>query len=191
MVTKKKRAQPEDRVVSHRARACMNKQPVSHVLWRHRDDLKPNDYNPNKVAPPELELLIVSILEDGFTQPIVVLPDMTIVDGFHRWTVSADERLLRKYEGMVPVVVIDVDPVHRKMSTVRHNRARGTHAILPMAEIVRTMAAEGASKEAICKRLGMEDEEFDRLVDRAGNPVVAGRVAPAFGRAWVPGTEGT
>ena len=160
-------------------------QPVTGVQWMHRDRLQPNDYNPNKVAPPELELLILSILEDGWTQPIVVLPDMTIVDGFHRYTVSGDKRLMERFAGMVPVVTINVDPVHRKMSTIRHNRARGTHGVLPMAEIVRGMVDEGLPRAEIQRRLGMEDEEVDRLIDRAGMPAKG----TGFGKAWVPASK--
>jgi len=164
----------------------INQQPISRVKWVSRETLKPNDYNPNKVAPPELELLIISILEDGWTQPIVTLPDGTIVDGFHRYTVSADKRLMERYAGQVPTVMIDIDPVHRQMSTIRHNRARGTHGILPMAHIVRGIVAEGISKEEIQARLGMEDEEVDRLVDRAGMPTQAGRKQEKFGASWRP-----
>lgn len=163
----------------------LDKQPVSNVQWVHRDTLRPNDYNPNKVAPPELELLLLSIMEDGFTQPIVVLPDMTIVDGFHRYTVSGDKRLLERYAGMVPVVVVNVDPVHRKMSTIRHNRARGTHGVLPMAEIVRSMVHDGLDRDEIQRRLGMEDEEVDRLLDRAGMPAQGS----GFGKSWVPAAK--
>lgn len=164
----------------------MRDAPVTSVHWRHRDGLRPNDYNPNKVAPPELELLTISILEDGWTQPIVVLPDMTIVDGFHRYTVSGDRRLLERYNGMVPVVVVNVDPVHRKMSTIRHNRARGTHGVLPMADIVRGMVDDGVDKAEIARRLQMEDEEVDRLIDRAGMPTQAARQQPGFGKSWRP-----
>jgi ParB-like chromosome segregation protein Spo0J len=164
----------------------LSKEPISSVEWVHRDLLKPNHYNPNHVAPPELELLIVSILEDGFTQPIVVLPDYTIVDGFHRYLVSGDKRLMQRYGGMVPVVKVALDPVHRMMSTIRHNRARGTHAVLQMAEIVRTMVAEGVEKADIMRRLGMEDEEVERLEDRAGMPEQVGRERIEFGKAWVP-----
>lgn len=113
------------------------------------------------MAPPELELLKTSILADGWTQPIVVLPDMTIVDGFHRWTVSADPRIRAMTGGLVPVVVIEADPLHRMASTVRHNRARGTHAVLRMAEIVRSMRD-------------------------AGMPVRGTAGVSGFGRAWVP-----
>lgn len=163
-----------------------NKQPISNVKWVSRETLKPNDYNPNKVAPPELELLITSIMEDGWTQPIVILPDNTIVDGFHRYTVSADKRLMARFGGMVPTVMVDIDPVHRQMSTIRHNRARGTHGILPMAHIVRNIVSEGVSKEEIQARLGMEDEEVDRLIDRSGMPTQAAKHQAGFGNSWKP-----
>lgn len=164
----------------------INQQPISAVKWKHRDELKPNDYNPNKVAPPEMELLITSIIEDGWTQPIVILPDNTIVDGFHRYTVSADKRMINLFGGMVPTVTVDIDPVHRQMSTIRHNRARGTHGILPMANIVQGIVSDGVSKEEIQARLGMEDEEVDRLCDRAGMPTQAGRKQEGFGNSWKP-----
>ena len=164
----------------------IKKQPISAVVWKDRKDLKPNDYNPNKVAPPEMELLVTSIIEDGWTQPIVILPDNTIVDGFHRYTVSGQKKLMERFNGMVPTVTVDIDPVHRQMSTIRHNRARGTHGILSMANIVRGIVDEGVSKEEIQARLGMEDEEVDRLVDRAGMPTQAGRKKEAFGDSWKP-----
>jgi len=129
----------------------------------------------------------VSITEDGFTQPIVTLPDLTIVDGFHRYSVSADPRLAQHYAGMVPVVMIEADPVHRQMSTIRHNRARGTHAVLPMADIVRGMVDDGVNQADIMRRLGMEDEEIDRLINRAGMPSRMARQATDFGKSWVPG----
>lgn len=125
--------------------------------------------------------------EDGWTQPIVVLPDMTIVDGFHRWTVSSDPKIRAMTGGMVPVVVIDADPMHRMMSTVRHNRARGTHAVLRMAEIVRSMSSSGMQAGEICRRLGMETEELERLLDRSGMTVRGSAGVKGFGRAWVPG----
>lgn len=165
-------------------------QPVTSVVWRDRATLKANDYNPNKVAPPEMELLVTSILEDGWTQPIVVLPDLTIVDGFHRYTVSGWPQLVEKFGGYVPTVMVDLDPVHRKMSTIRHNRARGTHGILPMAEIVQGMVEEGCTKEQIMERLSMEDEEVDRLLDRAGMPTQAARIRQGFGQSWRPTAKG-
>lgn len=167
-----------------------DKQPISSVQWVPRGSLKANSYNPNRVAPPELELLRVSIREDGWTQPVVTLADGTIVDGFHRWTVSADRDIRAMTGGLVPVVVIDADPAHRMMSTIRHNRARGTHAVLRMAEIVRAMVGAGLKPEEICRRLGMEDEELERLLDRSGMTVRGTVGVEGFGRAWVPSKQG-
>jgi ParB-like chromosome segregation protein Spo0J len=168
-------------------------QPVSKVRWLARNRLRANDYNPNHVAAPELALLLTSLLEDGWTQPIVTLPEgddgcFQIVDGFHRWTLSADPRVAALTGGMVPTVQVLLDPVHRMMSTIRHNRARGTHAVLRMAEIVRGMMDDGVPQREIQKRLGMEREEVLRLVNRAGMPaqVTKGR-AGALSKAWVPG----
>jgi ParB-like chromosome segregation protein Spo0J len=166
-----------------------DQQPVSRVAWVPRRQLRANAYNPNAVAPPELDLLKLSILEDGWTQPIVVLPDSTIVDGFHRWTVSADPALRALTDGLVPVVVVDADPVHRMMSTIRHNRARGTHAVLRMAEIVRAMVEAGMAAGEVCRRLGMEDEELERLLDRSGMTVRGTSGAQTFGRAWQPSRD--
>jgi ParB-like chromosome segregation protein Spo0J len=164
--------------------------PVSTIKWVPLGTLKPNDYNPNSVAPAELELLIVSIVEDGFTQPIVVLPDRTIVDGFHRYMVSSDPRIWAIYGGLVPIVHVDVDPVHRRMSTIRHNRARGVHGVVPMASIVRAMLAEGVSVKDMQDRLGMEDEEVARLADRAGMPErMRARGSTQFGQEWVPSRD--
>jgi hypothetical protein len=180
------RPRPKPATVALRDRES---EPVSRIVWRERSELTANDYNPNRVAPPELELLILSILEDGWTQPIVILPDGAIVDGFHRWMVSVDPRLVERYGGWVPTATIEADPVHRRMSTVRHNRARGTHAVMPMAEIVRDIA-QTTSRDDIMRRLGMEDEEVARLLDRSGMPVQAGRIetqwplVDGFRKAW-------
>lgn len=186
MAAKRKSAEAMTADVSSGKPRDLQLEPVSRVQWVSHDLLKPNHYNPNRVAPPELELLIISILEDGWTQPIVALPDYTIVDGFHRYTVSGDPRLMVRYGGMVPVVIVDFDPAHRMMSTIRHNRARGTHAVLPMADIVRTIAADGVTQDDIMRRLGMEDEEVERLIDRAGMPEQVSRERQEFGKAWVP-----
>jgi ParB-like chromosome segregation protein Spo0J len=161
--------------------------PVSDVRWVKATDLFANGYNPNHVAPPEMELLKISIMEDGFTQPIVVKPSGEIVDGFHRWTLgSKDADLLKRYGGLVPVAILNpADEAHQMMSTVRHNRARGTHRVLPMGNIVRTLADKLKLPEAeIMKRLGMEDEEVERLRDTSG---MTERGAGAeFGKGWEP-----
>lgn len=81
--------------------------PLSTLQWVDRDMVKPNDYNPNKVSKQNLELLKQSILTNGWTLPIVVRPDFTIIDGFHRWTVAGEEPLKSMLEGKVPVVIVE------------------------------------------------------------------------------------
>lgn len=167
-------------------------QPLSNVEWVSRDTIMPNDYNPNKQPPPEHKLLKVSIMEDGWTQPIVVFDDgqgdkPVIVDGEHRWRVSADKDVAAMTGGMVPVVRINGTRQHRMMSTIRHNRARGEHHVLPMAEIVRALLDGGIASDDIQFLLQMEDEEVERLAERAGMPTVVSRDDPNFGKGWVPG----
>lgn len=164
------------------------KQPIAHISWQDRDLLNPNSYNPNHVSKPELELLKTSILEDGWTQPIVTLPEQDgryqIVDGYHRWLVSADDQVYRLTNGMVPTVQVALDPVHQQLSTIRHNRARGTHGVLKMADIVRSILESGITEGELMQRLGMEKEEVVRLNNRAGMPEQIGN--SDFGKAWVP-----
>lgn len=112
--------------------------------WVDRDMVKPNDYNPNKVSKQNLELLKQSILTNGWTLPIVVRPDFTIIDGFHRWTVAGEEPLKSMLEGKVPVVIVEhKDKAGNIYGTVTHNRARGTHLLEPMKAIVKELMGEG------------------------------------------------
>lgn len=140
--------------------------PLSTLQWVDRDRVKPNDYNPNKVSKQNLELLKQSILTNGWTLPIVVRPDFTIIDGFHRWTVAGEEPLKSLLEGKVPVVIVEhKDKAGNIYGTVTHNRARGTHLLEPMKAIVRELMGEGKSVEEIGKQLGMRPEEIFRLSD--------------------------
>lgn len=140
--------------------------PLSTLQWVDRDMVKPNDYNPNKVSKQNLELLKQSILTNGWTLPIVVRPDFTIIDGFHRWTVAGEEPLKSMLEGKVPVVIVEhKDKAGNIYSTVTHNRARGTHLLEPMKAIVKELMGEGKSVEEIGKQLGMRPEEIFRLSD--------------------------
>jgi ParB-like chromosome segregation protein Spo0J len=158
------------------------------VTWLAREAVRPNDYNPNKVPPPEFRLLKVSLLEDGWTQPVVVhRGSMVIIDGEHRWTVAADPEVAALTGGLIPVVFVEGDLNHRMMSTVRHNRARGEHAVLPMAEIVRALLAGGCTRESVMALLQMEGEEVDRLTEQAGLPGVVARGGAGFNEGWVPG----
>ena len=143
--------------------------PVDRVIWVPKDMVIANNYNPNSVAEKELKLLYTSVNEDGYTQPIVTIWDenlgkYVIVDGFHR------NLILRKYKdieercyGRLPIVVIDKNIDQRMASTVRHNRARGSHSVDGMVNIVFNMMRNGCSEREICDKLGMEQREFVKL----------------------------
>lgn len=138
--------------------------PVSNVQIVDRDLLKPNDYNPNKVLKQNLELLKESILNNGWTLPIVVRPDFTIIDGFHRWTIAGEEPLRSMLGGKVPIVIVEHDNKEDDMvGTVTHNRARGTHLLEPMEKIVQALLKEGYKVKDVAKKLGMKEEEVYRL----------------------------
>lgn len=140
--------------------------PLKTLKWVDRNLLKPNDYNPNKVSKQNLKLLTQSIMTNGWTLPIVVRPDMTIIDGFHRWTVAGEEPLLSMLDGKVPIVIVEhEDESGNIYGTVTHNRARGTHLLEPMKAIVKRLIADGKSVEEIGKELGMKPEEIFRLSD--------------------------
>lgn len=140
--------------------------PLASLQWVDRSKLHANDYNPNKVSEENLQLLVQSILTNGWTLPIVVRPDYTIIDGFHRWTVSGREPLFSKLGGKVPVVIVNHDSEADDIyGTITHNRARGTHLLEPMKAIVKRLLDEGASVKDISKQLGMKPEEIFRLSD--------------------------
>ena len=140
--------------------------PLGTLQWVDREKLKPNDYNPNKVSKENLQLLTQSILTNGWTLPLVVRPDYTIIDGFHRWTVSGQEPLRSMLGGKVPVVIVaHTDETEDMYGTVTHNRARGTHLLEPMKAIVKRLLDEGKSVGEISRQLGMKPEEVFRLSD--------------------------
>jgi ParB-like chromosome segregation protein Spo0J len=143
--------------------------PVSFVRWVPTDKVHANDYNPNSVAKPEMELLELSILEDGFTQPIVVWQDgdeYEVIDGFHRHLVGKKIGLSN-----LPVVIVNenrTDKADRIASTIRHNRARGKHQVGAMSEIVQELSRRNWSEQKIGKELGMEPDEVLRLKQISG-----------------------
>ena len=140
--------------------------PLGSLQWVDRDKLRPNDYNPNKVSKENLKLLTQSIMSNGWTLPIVVRPDYTIIDGFHRWTVAGEEPLKSQLGGKVPIVIVEhKDKTGDIYGTVTHNRARGTHLLEPMKAIVKTLIDEGKTIKEIGEQLGMRPEEVFRLSD--------------------------
>lgn len=143
--------------------------PIAHLQWVPLEKVEANDYNPNSVAKNEMELLYTSIKHDGYTQPIVTIYDKdrdkyVIVDGFHRHLVMKTREDIRESTGgLLPIVVLRKDINDRMASTVRHNRARGKHAVTGMASMVFSMLNNGWQDEQICKEIGLEAEELIRL----------------------------
>ncbi len=166
----------------------MENQPLHNVEWVDPNTLMANGYNPNRVFELELDLLKLSIMEDGWTQPIVARDDGEIVDGFHRWTLGkTDPDIQALTQGLVPIVRIRPSTLaHQRASTIRHNRARGVHGILKMGDVIQGMLDEGMEKADILLHLGMENEEFIRLTALQGQPADIGK--DSYGKGWVPTT---
>lgn len=150
-------------------------EPVDCIQWVHTDNIQANDYNPNSVAPPEMELLKLSILEDGYTQPIVAWRREFIhevVDGFHRNRVGRECLEVRhRIRGYLPLAVINSEREGRGdriASTIRHNRARGKHAVSAMSDIVIELKRRNWSDEKISRELGMDQDEILRLCQISG-----------------------
>lgn len=168
-------------------------EPVDFVEWVKADSVVANDYNPNSVAPPEMELLRLSISADGYTQPIVTFPETSgrcVVDGFHRNRVGKEcPDIQSRVHGYLPVVTINPsqeDRGDRIASTIRHNRARGKHRVDGMSEIVIELKRRNWSDEKIGKQLGMDPDEVLRLTQISGlAEMFADR---EFSEAWNPGT---
>lgn len=162
--------------------------PISNVKWVDIDTLHGNDYNPNFVATNEMKLLKLSLMEDGWTQPIVARRNGEIVDGFHRWSIAKKTKeICEPTDNKVPVVFLskDIPTDQQIMSTIRHNRARGLHGVLKMADVIKRLVDdENCSEEDIRHRLGMEKEEVDRLYDRSGM-TERGSIGE-FRKGWAP-----
>jgi len=163
--------------------------PVDYVHWQKSDDVEANEYNPNAVAPPEMKLLIRSIEEDGYTMPIVTFPDtdtIRIVDGFHRRKAERTSASIHQSTmGYIPVSTIRPEKrgvSDRMASTIRHNRARGTHSIDLMVNIVAELTEAGMGNDWIMKHIGMDADELLRLKQISG--LAALFKDRAYSRAW-------
>lgn len=167
----------------------MDQHPVSRVIWVEAEKVQANDYNPNCVAKPEMDLLRRSIEADGYTQPIVTwLRDddiYEVVDGFHRHLVGKEMGLTH-----LPVVVVNhgrEDRNDRIASTIRHNRARGKHKIASMSDIVVELSRRNWSDEKIARELGMDADEVLRLKQISGLAELFEN--EEFSEAWEPSIE--
>jgi ParB-like chromosome segregation protein Spo0J len=152
-----------------------NSEPVDFVRWVSINEISANDYNPNTVAPPEMELLRISIANDGYTQPIVANEEdgvKVVVDGFHRNRVGREvPEIKEKLHGYLPIVQIraqQTDKADRMASTIRHNRARGKHQVIAMSDIVLDLKRRNWSDEKIAQELGMDPDEVLRLAQITG-----------------------
>ena len=169
------------------------KSPAYNVIAVPLEKVKPNLYNPNTVAPPEMKLLYESILADGYTMPIVCYYDRDeeiyiIVDGFHRYRIMLEHQdIYEREHGMLPVSVIDKPLDQRMASTIRHNRARGSHDVDLMSNIVKELHEFGRSDAWISRHLGMDRDEILRLKQITGLMALFKDVE--FGRAWRPVEE--
>lgn len=151
-------------------------EPVDFVRWVDSDSVHANDYNPNSVAPPEMELLRLSISSDGYTQPIVTMAEdegsREVIDGFHRHRVGKEcDDVRERVHGYLPVVTIRSDRTDkgdRIAATIRHNRARGKHQVIAMSDIVLDLKRRNWSDTKIAKELGMDADEVLRLAQITG-----------------------
>lgn len=175
----------------HKASPFVN-EPVDCVLWVKSDNVVANDYNPNKVAPPEMQLLEVSIDNDGYTQPIVTYPvdgKCEVIDGFHRSRVGKESPVINKrVHGYLPVVAIRDEQTNKNdriASTIRHNRARGKHQVDAMSEIVLELKNRNWTNVRIAKELGMDEDEILRLCQISGLTDIFSDAD--FSKAWIAG----
>jgi ParB-like chromosome segregation protein Spo0J len=166
----------------------MFKSPAYNIIKVPVGKIRANEYNPNAVPPPEMQLLYESIKEDGYTMPIVCYyhkeDDMyEIVDGFHRYSVILRHKdIYKREEGCLPVAVIDKPIGERMASTIRHNRARGSHDVDLISNIVSELVGMGKSDHWIAKSLGMEPDELLRLKQITG--LAALFKGKEFSRSW-------
>lgn len=169
--------------------------PVDYVAWEKSENVEKNEYNPNSIAPPEMQLLYESISNDGYTMPIVSFREpegkIRIVDGFHRReTEQRNKDISESTFGRVPVTNIRDAQGHesdRMASTIRHNRARGTHNIDLMSTIVSELVEMGKGDAWICKHIGMSKDELLRLKQITG--LASLFLNKDFSQAWDADSE--
>jgi ParB-like chromosome segregation protein Spo0J len=167
------------------------KEPVENIKWFKASELKANHYNPNRVMNAEMNLIERSILKTGWIQPILVNGNKTIIDGFHRWTLSqVSDQLKQKYDGMVPCAVLDVTDVEAMVITVRINRAKGTHLAFRMSEYVRELVEKHkVPMEQLATDIGATVDEVMLLMK---SDVFEAKDIQnwAYSEAWIPAESG-
>lgn len=136
----------------------LRSQPISRIVWEDPNVLTANHWNPNHVLTKEMRLLEFSIRRQGFIQPILISSDKIIIDGFHRHTIA------KRNGWLVPCAVLEITPIERKLLTVRINRAKGVHIAVRMADLIKELIADGATREQIAQEIGGDVAEVELLM---------------------------
>lgn len=192
MPTEKLTPEETQRKVANRAKRKVNAQAKRlerlKIQYAPLEKFQPNDYNPNRQSEHDFEMLLNSMREDGFTVPILVVDSgnskFRIVDGEHRWrgAWTLNQEGLEGFD-QIPYVLADMSIEQAMISTLRHNKARGSHDIELEADILRDLRELGALDWAIDSLL-MDDVEVQRLLDDI--PVPEQLAGVEFSQAWVP-----
>ena len=161
--------------------------PINSIVWMDAADLSANHWNPNRVHRQELRLLAHSLLTTGWIQPILANRNLIIIDGFHRWRLSQDNKaVVKRWDGQVPVAILDVDDAQAMAITVRINRAKGTHVAVEMHSLVTALLEEhGWTVEEVAKEIGATKDEVE-LLSRDGVFEAKGISQWAYSKAWYP-----
>lgn len=166
---------------------AIKQEPIDRVVWRACADLKANDYNPNVVIGPELRLIEHSILSNGWLHPVVIDPDLNIIDGFHRWTIAQKSKaLIDRHGAAVPTVTLEVSRREAMAITVRLNRAKGVHVAVRMADLVRELIdTHGLTVREVATEIGGTVAEVNLLYQK--NLFKALKLDEyEYSKAWVP-----
>ena len=162
--------------------------PISNIQWVDVNKLTANDYNPNVVFPKEMELLKLSILKNGWIQPILVTHEYVIIDGFHRASLAkADKKVNALTGGKVPVVIMELNEPERMLLTIRINRAKGSHIAIKMSDLIKKVVNDyGMPIDEICRQIGATKDEVELLLMDDVFKKFDITKETKYSRAWVP-----
>ena len=162
--------------------------PINNIEWIDIERLKANDYNPNVVLRKEMNLLKLSIIRNGWIQPILINKDYEIIDGYHRVSAVRMDRQLKEFtDGKVPCAVLDLDTPSRMLLTIRINRAKGTHVAFKMHDVVKSLVEDyNVSIDRICKEIGATQNEVKLLLQENIFTQKGIDEKSSYSKAWVP-----
>lgn len=165
--------------------------PISKVEWVDVKKLSANDYNPNVVYSKEMELLKLSILKNGWIQPILVTQDYVIIDGFHRASLAkADKQVSALTGGKVPCVIMNLSEPERMLLTIRINRAKGSHIAVKMSDIIKSLVNDfGVPIDEICNQIGANKDEIELLLMDSVFKKYDITKESKYSKAWIPNYE--